>query len=61
MLQYFEPSIKVNKPRLNLLKKYWEKIIINYWLRKVNIDTINWEELYDGSAEPQLMQYTVTP
>ena len=61
MLQYFEPSIKVNKPRLNLLKKYWEKIIINYWLRKVNIDTVNWQELYDGSAEPQLMQYTVTP
>ena len=30
----------------NLLKKYREKII-NYWLRKVNIDTINWEKRFD--------------
>ena len=35
---------------LNLLKKYWEKII-NNWLRKVNIDTISWEELFDRSAD----------
>ena len=49
-----------NPTLLNLLKKYWKKVIISYWLRKVNIDTINWEKLYDGSAEPQIMQYTVT-
>ena len=48
-----------NPTLLNLLKKYWEKII-NYWLTKVKIDTINWKELFDGCAELQIMQYTVT-
>ena len=48
-----------NRTLLSLSKKYWKKKKINYWLRKVNIDTTNWEELYDGSAEPQIMQYTV--
>ena len=34
----------------NILKKYWEKII-NYWLRKVNIDATNWEKVFDGSTD----------
>ena len=29
-------------------------------MKKVNIDTISSEEHYDGSTEPQIMQYTVT-
>ena len=29
-----------NPTLLNLLKKYWVKIT-NYWLKKVNIDTLN--------------------
>ena len=44
-----------NPTLLNLLKKYWEKVI-NCCLRKVNTDIINCEELYDGTAEPQIMQ-----
>ena len=34
--------------------KYWENININknYWLRKVNIDTINWEKLSNRSIMP---------
>ena len=35
-----------NPTLLNLLKKYREKII-NYWLRKVNIDTIEKSFLID--------------
>ena len=38
-----------NSTLLNLLKKYWEKII-NYWLRKVYIDTANWEKILDRST-----------
>ena len=48
-----------NPTLLNLLKKYWEKII-NYWLRKVNIETINWEKLFNRSADQRIMQYTMT-
>ena len=33
-----------NPTLLNLLKKYWKKII-NYWSRKVNIDTTNCEKI----------------
>ena len=33
-----------NPTLLNLLKKYWKKII-NYWPRKVNIDTTNCEKI----------------
>ena len=37
---------------LNLLKNYLENIMdYNYWFRKVNIDTINWEKLYGRSAD----------
>ena len=35
---------------LDLLKKYWYKII-NYWLGKINTDIINWEKLFDRYAE----------
>lgn len=37
----------VGKPHtyLNLLEKYCERII-DYWLRKVTTDTVNWEELF---------------
>ena len=37
----------------NLSKKYWEKINIGkkYWLRKINIDKIKWEKLFDRSAD----------
>ena len=37
----------------NLLKKYREKVNIgkNYWLRKENIDKINWENLFGRSAD----------
>ena len=35
---------------LNILKKYWEKII-NYWLGKVNIDTASWEKTFDRSTD----------
>ena len=38
-----------NPTLLDLLKKYWKKII-NYWLRMVNVDTINWEKLFDRTA-----------
>ena len=39
--------------RKNLLKKIREKIGIgkNYWLKKVNIDTINWEKVFDRFAD----------
>ena len=36
-------------------KKYWEKIISNS-LKKVNIDAINWEKLFDRCAS---LGYTV--
>ena len=39
-----------NPTILDLLKKYWEKIIKNL-SRKVNIDAINWEELFDRFAD----------
>ena len=39
-----------NPALLNLLKKYWEKAI-NNWFRKVNIDIINLEELRDRFAD----------
>ena len=42
-------------------KNYWENII-NYSLRKVNVDTINWEKLLEAFQQlywPQIMQYTV--
>ena len=47
-----------NHTFLNLLKKHWEKII-NYWLRKVNIDTNNWEQIFDRSTD-LIMQYAMT-
>ena len=34
----------------NPIEKYQEKTI-SYWLKKVNIDTINWEELFYRSAD----------
>ena len=39
-----------NPTLLDLLKKYWQKII-NYWLWKVNTDTINLEKLSDRFAD----------
>ena len=29
------------------IEKYREKIIINYWLRKGNIDPVNWKKLFE--------------
>ena len=43
-------SKRGNPTLLNVLKKYGEDII-NYWLRKVNVKTINWEKLFDRSAD----------
>ena len=43
-------------------ENYWENII-NYWLRKVNIDTINWEKFlkaFQYTHWPQIIQYIVT-
>ena len=41
-----------NPALFKLLKKCWEKTI-NYWLRKVDIDAINWEKFFDRSADPK--------
>ena len=51
-------AMRGNTTFLNLLKKYWEKLI-NYWLRKVNIDTTNWEKIF-GKSTDLLMQHTMT-
>ena len=57
-LMYHDIS-NVGQPHFQIYwKKHWEKIL-NYWFRKVNIDIINWEKLFDRST-PQIMQYTMT-
>ena len=50
--KYWE-KINIEKREILRKEKYWENRNIgkDYGLRKVNIDTINWEKLFDGSDD----------
>ena len=46
LMNHDTSSVGVTPHFQSVEKNYWENIII-YWLRKVNIDTINWENLLE--------------